>query len=352
MTPATCPRLFEVEARHDGRLAGSERHSFERHLLSCAACAQEARALEALRTELRARSPHPSDELQLRRERTRLLAAFNRTLVQQPAARSRARLAFGLAASMLTLAVVLWFGASRLFGPAPPQVVIQAAAGAVWSQHSAEDSELVTLKSGTLNIVVRREPGERALRVLLPDGELQDIGTTFSVTVENRHTTRVQVDEGSVLLERRGRAPSIILAGDTWLALSPVAQKPSSAQPAPAASERPLAAPSPTPTAATAVAARREPAPRTAANSTDLAASDFRAAMLALNTGQAKTAAAAFQRFSQRYPSDPRAEDAAYLRVLALVRAGDVNAQRAAAQSYLDRYPRGFRRAEIERMLR
>jgi hypothetical protein len=51
------------------------------------------------------------------------------------------------------------------------------------------------------------------------------------------------------------------------------------------------------------------------------------------------------------YPSDARAEDAAYLRVIALHRGGDVAATKQAALEYLERYPRGFRRAEVQALL-
>ena len=47
-------------------------------------------------------------------------------------------------------------------------------------------------------------------------------------------------------------------------------------------------------------------------------------------------------------PADARAEDAAYLSVLALQRAGRREAAVAAARRYLQRYPRGYRRSEVQ----
>ena len=38
------------------------------------------------------------------------------------------------------------------------------------------------------------------LLVILPDGELEDIGTTFTVSAADDQTNRVVVKEGSVLL--------------------------------------------------------------------------------------------------------------------------------------------------------
>src|SRR5688500_17612150 len=77
---ASCPRLFEVEALRDGRLTGVERASFERHLGTCVDCSREADALDNLGRALRERAPSAPDELHVRRERTRLLAAFDGSL--------------------------------------------------------------------------------------------------------------------------------------------------------------------------------------------------------------------------------------------------------------------------------
>jgi hypothetical protein len=74
--------------------------------------------------------------------------------------------------------------------------------------------------------------------------------------------------------------------------------------------------------------------------------------MSALDRGEDREAAAGFANFLVKHPQDPRAEDAAYLRVIALQRAGDKPAMEHAALEYLRRYPSGFRRAEAERLSR
>ena len=79
---------------------------------------------------------------------------------------------------------------------------------------------------------------------------------------------------------------------------------------------------------------------------------DFRAAMALLHRGDSAAAAVAFAGFLARYPSDPRAEDAAYLRVLALQRSGGDAATRQAARDYLVRFPEAFRRGEVEPLTR
>jgi TolA-binding protein len=82
------------------------------------------------------------------------------------------------------------------------------------------------------------------------------------------------------------------------------------------------------------------------------AALEFRAAVGALEAGDNAVAAARFAAFLAAYPGDSRAEDAAYLRVIALQRLGNAVRVREAARQYLHRYPRGFRRAEVEALTR
>jgi TolA-binding protein len=84
---------------------------------------------------------------------------------------------------------------------------------------------------------------------------------------------------------------------------------------------------------------------------TDQASSDFRDAIALLDHGDNREADAALTRFLARYLRDPRSEDAAYLRVIALQRCGDAPIMKQAARAYLRRYPSGLRRADVERLL-
>ena len=74
--------------------------------------------------------------------------------------------------------------------------------------------------------------------------------------------------------------------------------------------------------------------------------------MEALRAGDNSRAAAGFTRFVVEHPGDPMAEDAAYLRVIALQRAGATGDVKRAAEEYLRRFPTGFRHAEIEKLSR
>lgn len=333
-----CPRAFEVEALRDGRLSGAERARFEAHAAGCSACKREAATLEALAKSLRVSEEPHTDELHVRRERTRLLAAFDGRLTPPPTRRARAW--WGAAAA---LALVGGLSAFYLLTkpPAPPlalhpaTVEVRADTNARWSRSTEAQREVVALESGAL--FIRVEPGSaRRLLVKLPDGELEDIGTVFSVSAAAGHTTRVTVQEGSVVLRLDGRAPIALGAGEAWVP-PPVVAAPS--LPAPAATATFRAAP------------RSSPKIAPSAEPPSDAAAEFRAAMAAFNQGDTARAAELFTAFLGQFPRDSRAEDAAYLRTLAHQRRGDVAATERAAREYLARYPRGFRRAEVETLL-
>jgi hypothetical protein len=342
MTVDRCPRSFEAEAIRDGRLGEAERGSFDRHTRTCPVCAREVHALDALGQALRESVHEQADEVHVRRERTRLLAAFDHELlVPERHSVPRGHFIWPLAAAVLVAAIAVFW---RPHSPVVPaaRAVVRADNAAAWSNQFEGDREEVLLEHGALWIHVDHGAGHRRLVVVLPDGELEDTGTTFTVAAENGHTTRVAVAEGSVMLRLRGEPPVRVGAGETWTpsvpAPSPCAISTTTEPPLSAAPFAPRKANGPAPPAL-------GPAPT--APPTD-ASLDFRTAMSALDRGDSREAAAGFASFITEHPRDPRAEDAAYLRVIALRRCDDRNAMRAAALEYLDRYPTGFRQAEVE----
>jgi FecR protein len=354
MTAPACPRSFEVAAARDGRLIGAELVSFQRHLGTCPSCRNEAEALEALAQASRALGGGERDELHVRRERTRLLAAFDRDLVA-PKRRVSPWLWVAPASALCVALAVLWRtrAASPPPAPAPSIVAVRAESHALWSQRSHGNVDEVKLEDGAIAIHVDHTLAPtRKLLVVLPDGELEDIGTTFRVSVEQQHTMHVTVQDGSVLLRLRGSAPVTLGPGQSWgRELVAVPSLPT-ASPAPSA---PLSLPPAKSTPRSAAPTSSRPAldapARTSADKPDPAL-DFRAALALLNAGNPRQAAAAFSLFLGQHPGDPRAEDAAYLRVLALHQSGDLPATQQAAQRYLERYPAGFRHAEVERLSR
>jgi len=351
----TCGRLFQVEALRDGRLGGPERKSFERHLAACAVCAREAEELEKLAAAARAGAidNHSADELRILRERTRLRATFDRALVAgQPAGRRAALfprrwLAPATVAALMAAVVVIWRGRPAVDPALLARASIRADATAVWSRQRGDGGrEEITLRHGLLRIHVDHAAGEQPLLVRLPDGELEDVGTTFTVNADDARTTRVAVEDGRVVLRLRGRPAIDIGAGDIW---PPV---PAGGSSAPAT----VKTITPTPTIGDLPGEHRAlPVRPTRIHTSPAPAApdplaDFRAASAALRAGENRRAAAAFARFVDEHARDPMAEDAAYLRVIALQRLGAARETRRAADAYLERFPTGFRRAEVERL--
>jgi len=349
MTLARCPRLFEVQAMRDGRLAGAELARFARHVTICAECAREARALEALAEAIRAGSEElvGSNELHVWRERTRLLAAFDGTLLA-PATRLPARRLLLPAAIAAVIAGVLVTSRTRVepLGKQPPSVDIRPEARTAWTERMEGDCKKVFLSRGALRIHVDHSAPHGRFLVELPDGELEDRGTTFTVSAEDGHTTRVAVEEGSVMLRLRDRSSMTIRAGEAWIRETNVVS--AELSPAPAPSPAPLHHMSTRTRAAASAPLSAEPTDSSAEDPT----SDFRAAMSLLNAGANRRAAAGFASFVEAHPLDPRAEDAAYLLVIAFQRCGAEDDARRAAEDYLRRYPAGFRRAEVEKLSR
>jgi TolA-binding protein len=217
-------------------------------------------------------------------------------------------------------------------------VLIRAESAARWSRWTEQHVERVVLESGSLSIRVQKASAARRVIVVLPDGELEDIGTTFSVSADGARTTRVTVEEGSVVLRLRDARPIVLGAGDSW---------PPSATPSTATSSASSAAPSPAPSSALR-ASNPAPVAHVAPDGRSDASADFRTALSALNAGDHAGAARLFTSFLSNHSRDARVEDAAYLRVIAFHRSGDMSATERAAGEYLKRFPNGFRRTEVE----
>lgn len=331
----SCPRSIEVEAARDGRLA--DRRSLDRHLLTCTDCRARAEQLAALARSLRALPDVQEDELAAQRARNRLVEAFDAT--PAPARRGR-----WVAAGGMVAAGAIYLVTARQ--PAPSPVAVSAdsisiqAEHARWSRVDDATTTTVHLDDGDARIHVDHTRLSRRLVVRVPDGELDDIGTTFLVRVRNGHTIEVAVDEGRVTFVRDHDAPLVLTAGERWVPPEPVTvTAPSPPAPPPPAATRPR----PTTKAST-------PAASAATGSAQAPIDgDLRDAVAALDAGDPQAAVKTLRIILAR---DPRAEDAAYLLVIALQRASDLLGARAAARDYLQRFPDGFRRAAIEPLAR
>ncbi|TAK32434.1 MAG: hypothetical protein EPO40_02625 [Myxococcaceae bacterium] len=335
----SCPYDGEVEAAHDGRLGAFDLARLDRHLVTCASCRALRAGLAALRAEASRAAELPLDRLSQQRARAAIL---QRAARPGPAhAFAWARLASSLAA---LAAVVLGVGALRRpHGPhaAPPHPLarVDAAQGASWSREASASAESIRLADGVIRVTVPHQHRGHRFLVLLPDGQIEVRGTRFEVEVRDRHTTRLDVTEGLVALRLGARTEQLLAAGSHW------ALAPSTADLAPVLAPVLAPAPEQDPSARPArVHARRTAPAHAPAMTSEL--SSFVAGLDAFQRGDLAIAADDFAAFEREHPTDDRAEDAGYLRVVALRRAGTTLVACAAAESYLRRYPAGARRWE------
>jgi hypothetical protein len=288
------------------------------------------------------------DAVTVRRQRQQLLATFNDAqLVSHRWRTSHRRLAGAVVvAAVAALVALAAVRGRRLTASAvvaktanhAGDVVVVAPDGSRWSRAEDEAMTRVSLEEGELSIHVKHHGDTHHLFVALPDGELEDVGTTFRVQVHDGRTIAIRVREGAIVF-RRARAGAVWLgAGESWLADEASAE---------------AVIPALGGSGASGGTPRGLPPPKASSvsNAQGVGGRDtkeFRDAVDLLNAGNAAGAAAAFRAYLGRKPASDRAEDATYLLVLALRRSGDEAGASAAARDYLRLYPHGLRRREIE----
>ena len=307
MNERACPRLWEVEAARDQRLSGEALASHERHRSNCDPCKHEQRAFEALAEAIRADAP--VDEVALRRLRSSVLREAHGGSVPAPIWQRRHSLALALVLAAVAVATIVLAPRERSpIARARTLVVVTPSGSVSWAESSTPKRHEVVLRDGTLDLSVQRARGDSGVVVIVPDGEIEDVGTRFQVAVHDGVTAAISVSEGAVLFHRKAADEVHVGAGERWVRSdsSPAGVGTRSAVPSePAASTyRPRVGPAPTAVGA--------------------------------EVGDASTSAAA--------------EDAAYLHVVALLREGREAEARLAAREYLGRFPTGFRRLEMERV--
>ncbi|MFT3926858.1 MAG: FecR family protein [Myxococcales bacterium] len=381
-----CRRVWEVEAERDGRLTQEERESLGRHLTTCADCIAERQALKALGQSLRDLPIAEPDELGLRRRRQELLARAHAEHVaaEQPAQVRPVRAIWPLPVA-LAAAVLLWWlrpvpepAAQRGDVVSKPSeravVVLTPDQGVHYERRVEATREVITVRQGRISLRVRRRPGDLALVLQTPDGEIEDIGTAFAVHVEGGQTRSVEVFEGRVVVRLNGRPPQEVRAMQTYrpyqgdsspenLGARQDAPGGPGTESAPVllSAEEPRSMlaephdtlPQPAPVLPRPRSSRAAPAASVAgpAEALPSAAEAFALAAGSLEGGDAGRGAVLLEQFLERFPRDPHAEDAAYLRVIALLRLERPSDARAAAHAYLARFPKGFRARDVERVL-
>jgi hypothetical protein len=260
-------------------------------------------------------------------------------------------------------------------------IVVRATPGTSYRRYDDGGRHFLQLRSGRLEIEVQHADGEPRLRVLTPDGVLDDLGTTFVVEVAQDRTQWVEVSVGLVRVAIVGRPVAMVEPGQVYRpypsdAVAVLAPDTSSVpsrdllrdtEPDVVAQlGAPPMPPMPVEMASTDAgpkvlpkSAHRKPPPNARSVARDSAAGDdgslaaraFSEAVQTLDRGEAVDAARRFRAFAQTYPTDRRAEDAGYLRVVSWLRAGKRAEARSAAEEFLRRYPEGFRRQDVERLL-
>ncbi|WP_437753859.1 FecR domain-containing protein [Sorangium sp. So ce1389] len=307
-------------------------------------------------------------------EHQRARLALLRRATELPAPRaawSGARLA--LAGAALVLAASLaWFGASEALRPAerpalalrhqlPSRVApvrettLRPSDDARFERERSAGLEVVKLMDGTLDVAVRPlAAGERFI-VQTTDAEVEVRGTVFRVEAERGHIRGVAVSEGSVEVRYAGFSATI-LSGGSWRATGSAGAAPPSGAvllpapgAAPARSEETSARAAQERGAPLAVVERQRAAP-SAASSNSPAAREFAEAMRTLRQGDYARSAAQLEAFSAAHPGDARADEADYLRAIALQRAGRTAEAAAAARRYLATRPQGAHRAEAKKI--
>jgi len=379
----TCRQSWKVEAVRDGQLAAPDSQAIASHMQVCMHCTAEGERLTRIGDAVRAipiREPSP---LVVRIQRRKLLeeaaAQASTAPVRAPSARRMnvqpLRYALAAAAVFAIVLAGLRYRKSTMAPVAiatPPadvtmissEVEVRATPESRWSQTSEPAQQLIALEHGVLWTRITHKRPHPPVVFRVPDGQIEDVGTTFTVAVRGDQTQRVAVDEGTVVVRLRGLADMRLTAGQSWerpasgaqtTAPAPAALTTTAAEPGP--SNQPVAAQPEAPAAPSPAAqddasstkprvrAASKPKGRNPAEESRL----MKKGTAALHAGRYTEAANLFERFAADYPQSGRAEDAAYLHALSLVKAGRSEEAYLAAKDYLARFPQGFRRTEMEK---
>ncbi len=284
-----CDMAPLVEARRDGRLGDRESASLDRHLIACASCRALAADLERLAGLAGSGRIAPLSPLEQRRGRLRLLrdAAFTPIAAGGLRARSRLQIVRFAAAAVMILGVLVGGTALAVLG------------------------------------LPSEKPGPRAAE------SIPSAATVPSATGRGGVPESIEAPAAAPL-EALGVAAPSALAPLGAAASAPIAAAPRLPGPRP---KRVGAAP-----AAGAIGAEKP----------SEGASALADGVELIERGDYGAAAERLRSFRRSHPTDARAEDADFLAVLALERAGHHAAAVAAAREYLASYPHGYRRAEAQ----
>jgi hypothetical protein len=334
MGRASCPQLWMVEAVRVGQLAPEQAAQLRQHLqFGCSACKLEQRYLDWLNTSLLEREP-ARDEVALRRLRQATLNRAHDKLYRASPSRWRDRRWMLSAVVAVLAAFVTWHGLGRT-----PEVVVTPLTAAGPVRRSCESGrEVVVLGDGVYELSVRRGLFDRHVVVKVPEGEIHDVGTVFGVSVQQGRTARVAVIQGAVDLHLRGVPEMRLNAGNVWEATPRLELEEMPVTPAPeAASVAPVAV---------------DEEAKTSAHVSGHAGVLHRRARGHVRREARGASDASHVSDAGVADIETAGEDATYLRVLDLLQQRRTADAQRLAELYLERFPTGFRRPEIERIVR
>jgi ferric-dicitrate binding protein FerR (iron transport regulator) len=173
----------------------------------------------------------------------------------------------------------------------------------------AHESRL-DLRRGAVRCTVAHRPASHPFQVVAPDVTVVDLGTVFTVRIDDTTSaTSVSVEEGEVLVKHRSGETRVKAPG-TWSSLEP----PATTLPAPplaSASPGPVVQPPP-PAERRERGPRRAPPPSTVTPPTTLSEESrlLRLGLAAERQGHAAEAVSFLEQFLSRYPRSPLAPDA------------------------------------------
>ena len=354
MNAEPCAMTLLVEAKWDGRLGDREAASVDRHLATCASCAALAVDLDSTRALLRepVAQPPPLDRQRKRMKLLRETALSPVTPARSPRRRIRA---VGVLAAAAIVLLALVMRSRSIRGPAseaaPPASIISVRTvttvspegPARFTRSEVDGSDIVTLLDGGVSFSVRHlAPGERFL-VKTSDAEVEVRGTMFRVEAADERLQRVSVAEGKVEVRFRGSVYPLS-AGELW------------SRPIESAPLMPTSSTSPKVASSSSITAMKQRAIEARPATSAKAARENSAGELAegvglMRRGDYGAAADRLDTFSTSHPDDDRSEDAAFLVIVAMQRAGRHPEAVTAAKRYVARYPSGYRRDEAEAVI-
>lgn len=324
--PSMCERLALTEALFDGRLGPAECASTARHLKTCPDCRAHLQQLEALREGLQRAVGTPTP-LEHQRARLALLrVAADAGTASSPPKRRAPRAVALLAAALVLAPLAAW--ATVAVRSALPSIAAPSAPASA-PVPSALDSGATHASRAAATAL----PEARVAVELPPNGEAPPHAAAGAgAAISNESSEKRPPSEGASVGKGAQPGPSLPPRAPRDVAhggvVAPIGAAPRAASSASSASAASLG---------TATA--------------DGASRDFADALHALSDGDFGASAGKLDTFAAIHPDDPRAEEAAYLKAIALERSGRVDEARAAARRYLDRYPDGAHRAQAQRLL-